>query len=123
GHTATSANFTAADILSLVNIGADEPGKVSFNSAIDGVDSGIDSKGNNVLYKVIDATHIQGVDGARIIFTLTDNGNDTFTFTLNDQVDHLPLNAGGGDNELTSLALANVFVVTDFDGDSVIVDN
>ena len=32
---------------------------------INNVDTGLDSKGDNVLYKYIDSTHIQGVDGAR----------------------------------------------------------
>ena len=45
-----------------------------------------------------------------------------FTFTLLDQVDHTPLATGGGDAETIALSLASVFVATDFDGDSVIID-
>ena len=45
-----------------------------------------------------------------------------FTFTLLDQVDHTPLATGGGDAETIALSLASVFVATDFDGDSVVID-
>ena len=48
--------------------------------------------------------------------------DDAFTFTLLDQVDHVPLATGGGDAETIALSLASVFVATDFDGDSVVID-
>ena len=48
--------------------------------------------------------------------------DDVFTFTLLDQVDHVPLATGGGDDETIVLSLASVFVATDFDGDSVVID-
>ena len=34
----------------------------------------------------------------------------------------MPLATGGGDAETIALSLASVFVATDFDGDSVIID-
>ena len=69
--------------------------------------------------------------GARTVFTLVQTAgadtvlgtpDDAFTFTLLDQVDHMPLATGGGDEETIVLSLASVFVATDFDGDSVIID-
>ena len=41
------------------------------------------------------------------------------TFTLLDQVDHVPNNVAGGDAETIPLDLAGAFVATDFDGDFV----
>ena len=69
--------------------------------------------------------------GARTVFTLVQTAgadtvlgtsDDVFTFTLLDQVDHTPLATGGGDAETIALSLASVFVATDFDGDSVVID-
>ncbi|UUZ72499.1 retention module-containing protein [Polaromonas sp. P1(28)-8] len=129
--TTTVASFTAAQLMGLVAAGADEPVKVSFNSAIEGVDTGLDSKGANILFDYVDATHVNGVADGRIVFTLVQTAggdallgtaDDVFTFTLLDQVDHTPLATGGGDAETIALSLASVFVATDFDGDSVIID-
>ena len=54
--------------------------------------------------------------------TVLGTADDVFTFTLLDQVDHVPDNSGGGDEENIVLSLASVFVATDFDGDSVVID-
>jgi hypothetical protein len=131
-ETTSVATFTGVQIADLVDTGADKPVKVSLNPAIDGVDTGLDSKGFNILFDYVDATHVNGVtsDG-RTVFTLVqDDGvdnvlgtaDDAFTFTLLDQVDHVPLATGGGDAETIALSLASVFVATDFDGDSVVID-
>ena len=122
--------FTGAQITGLVASGADEPVTVSLNAAIDNVDTGLDSKGENILFDVVSATQVNGVAGARTVFTLVQTaGADAvlgtrraFTFTLLDQVDHTPLATGGGDAETIALSLASVFVATDFDGDSVVID-
>ena len=88
-------------------------------------------KGENILFDVISPTQVNGVAGARTVFTLVQTAgadtvlgtpDDVFTFTLLDQVDHVPLATGGGDAETIALSLASVFVATDFDGDSVIID-
>ena len=50
-----------------------------------------------------------------------DNGNQTFTFTLVDQLDHNPLDSGGGDFESLTINLASAFLATDSDGDSVVL--
>ena len=129
--TTTVASFTGAQIIGLVASGADEPVTVSLNAAIDGVDTGLDSKGVNILFDVISATQVNGVAGGRTVFTLVQTAgadtvlgtaDDVFTFTLLDQVDHMPLATGAGDAETIALSLASVFVATDFDGDSVVID-
>ena len=104
--TTTVASFTGAQIAGLVASGADEPVKVSLNAAIDGVDTGLDSKGENILFDVRRARRrSNGVAGARTVFTLVQTAgadtvlgtpDDAFTFTLLDQVDHTPLATGGG---------------------------
>ncbi len=127
----TVASFTGAQLAGLVDAGADEPVKVTFNQLVDGVDTGLDSKGENILYDVISPTQVNGVAGGRTVFTLVQTAgadlqlgtaDDVFTFTLLDQVDHTPNNAGGGDGETIVLSLAGVFVATDFDGDSIVID-
>ena len=129
--TTTVATFTGAQIAGLVDAGADEPVKVSLNPAIDGADTGLDSKGSNILFDVVSATQVNGVADGRTVFTLVQTAgadtmlgtaDDAFTFTLLDQVDHTPLATGGGDAETIALSLASVFVATDFDGDSVVID-
>ena len=101
----TVATFTGAQIAGMVNTGADEPVKVSLNPAIDGVDTGLDSKGDNILFDYVDATHVNGVAAGRTVFTLVQTAgadtvlgtaDDAFTFTLLDQVDHVPLATGRG---------------------------
>src|SRR4029077_6456093 len=135
GHTAGTATYTGAQILSLVNIGADEPGKIALAGAsIEGTATGLQSKGLAVTYHVASATEIGGVtsDG-RTVFTLVQTAgadatlgtaDDVFTFSLKDQVDHLPLNVASGEHDSTeTIDIAGAFVVTDFDGAPVALDN
>ena len=129
--TTTVATFTGAQIAGLVASGADEPVTVSLNAAIDNVATGLFSQNVSILFDVVSPTQVNGVAGARVVFTLVQTAgadtvlgtvDDTFTFTLLDQVDHTPLATGGGDAETIALSLASVFVATDFDGDSVVID-
>ena len=129
--TTTVATFTGAQIAGLVASGADEPVTVSLNAAIDDVATGLFSQSVSIVFDVISPTQVNGVAGARTVFTLVQTAggdtvlgtpDDVFTFTLLDQVDHMPLATGGGDEETIVLSLASVFVATDFDGDSVIID-
>ena len=121
--TTTVASFTGAQIIGLVASGADEPVTVSLNAAIDNVGApGLNSKGENILFDVVSPTQVNGVAGARTVFTLVQTAGGDFTFTLLDQVDHTPLATGVGDAETIALSLASVFVATDFDGDSVVID-
>ncbi len=67
-----------ADHAGLVASGADEPVTVSLNAAIDNVDTGLDSKGENILFDVVSPTQVNGVAGARTVFTLVQTaGADT----------------------------------------------
>ena len=63
-------DFTGAQIIGLVASGADEPVKVSLNAAIDGVDTGLYSQGVSIVFDVISPTQVNGVAGARTVFTL-----------------------------------------------------
>ena len=102
--TTTVASFTGAQIAGLVASGADEPVKVSLNPAIDGVDTGLDSKGENILFDVVepDAGRTAWRVPARCSRWCRTAGadkvlgtaDDVFTFTLLDQVDHTPLATG-----------------------------
>ncbi len=106
GGGATSVQFTNAQLSGLVNVGADEPLTVKLNAAIDNVNTGLDLKGADIFFDYVDATHVNGVADGRTVFTIVESPAGTFTFTLLDQIDHTPLNIGGGDNETISLGLA-----------------
>ena len=102
------ASFTGAQIAGLVASGADEPVTVSLNAAIDNVATGLFSQGVSIVFDVVSPTQVNGVAGARTVFTLVQTAgadtvlgtsDDVFTFTLLDQVDHVPLATGGGDAE------------------------
>ena len=104
---------------------------MSLNPAIEGVATGLFSQNVSIVFDVISPTQVNGVAGARTVFTLVQTAggdaqlgtsDDAFTFTLLDQVDHVPNNFGGGDEENIVLSLASVFVATDFDGDSIVID-
>ena len=101
--TTTVATFTGAQIAGLVASGADEPVKVSLNAAIDNVATGLFSQSVSIVFDVISPTQVNGVAGARTVFTLVQTAgadtvlgtsDDVFTFTLLDQVDHVPLATG-----------------------------
>ena len=101
--TTTVATFTGAQIAGLVASGADEPVTVSLNAAIDNVATGLFSQNVSIVFDVISPTQVNGVAGARTVFTLVQTAgadtvlgtsDDAFTFTLLDQVDHTPLATG-----------------------------
>ncbi|MBR1126117.1 VWA domain-containing protein, partial [Bradyrhizobium lablabi] len=114
-HSATSVNITAADLLGLVSFGVDQPGSFSLNP--DATAPALFSHGDPVSYSVVGDT-LTASAGGRTVFTLHDNGDQTFTFTLVDQLDH----QGFGDFETLTINLASAFLATDSDGDSVVLD-
>ena len=72
------ASFTGAQIIGLVASGADEPVTVSLNAAIDNVATGLFSQNVSILFDVISPTQVNGVAGARVVFTLVQTaGADT----------------------------------------------
>ncbi len=105
---ADEATFTDMMLQALVAPGADEPVTFSLDGSVDDAavktTSGTDvfSKGDQVTYNVVSATVIQGVADGRVVFTLTDNEDGTFTFDLDDQLDH----ADGGDLSTLTLDLS-----------------
>ena len=125
GGGAIVAQYTAAQIASLVSPGADAPVTIQLASAAQlSGDTGLDSKGFQVDWVVVDATHINGVatlDGGRVVFTLVEDPAGTFTFTLQDQVDHLT--ALGDNNASVTIDIAKAFVAKDSDGDTVPLDS
>ena len=131
--TADEVTINAASLAGLVDPGADEPVEITLTSFGDDTTtvedtSGnpITSKGDSVYYHAISASVVIGFaeSGAnagyqpaedRIVFTLTDNGDGTFSFDLDDQIDH----EGNGDLETLALDLTAAFSATDADGDEV----
>ena len=115
GHIATTVTITAAQLAQLVSVGADENLTFSLNSAV-ADPAGLTSRGVAVTYEVAGDTLI-ATAGSNTVFTVVQEANGDFTFTLLDQLDHGPLNAGGGDNEILVLNLAPLFIASDFDSD------
>ena len=132
-----SATFSANDLQALVSPGADEEVVFSLKdvgdnttAVVDTNDAPVTSNGEAVTYEYIGENTINGVadhggDNERIVFTLTRNvgddgetgtADDTFTFNLDDQLDHV--------EDLDDLAVLNVdltaaFGAADEDGDPV----
>ena len=71
--------------------------------------------------EVSGAGYQAGVD--RAVFTLTVNAAGEFTFTLIDQIDHLPNVPANDDTQTLVLNLSSAIRFTDFDGDSVVLAN
>ena len=86
------------------------------------------SKGDQVQYLVLGNT-LTGFAGLRTVFTLTVNGDGSWSFDLDDQLDHV---AGSGDagfllrtslNDavgISSIDFSSVITATDFDHDQVV---
>src|SRR4029079_247045 len=139
--TAGNLNITTAvasgSLSSLVTVGADEPASFGLtvipNSAP--VDSGYDSKGQNVLL-VSDGTTLTGyvdVNGTpgytagvdRLVFTFALSGSDhsTWTFTLNDQLDHAPPATGTAVENTLVIDFSSYVTASDFDQDTIPLDS
>ncbi|BCJ90239.1 hypothetical protein IZ6_09740 [Terrihabitans soli] len=130
------ATFSSAQLKNLISAGADEDitfslkGNAQISDKIVRTTDGtaVTSQGVTVKYAVVGGVIIGYADadsdgnrdgGERDVFTLTNNGNGTFTFDLKDKIDHAPLDAGGGDNETLALDLSPLFQARDYDGDTV----
>jgi T1SS-143 domain-containing protein len=114
------ATFSAAALQALVTTGADEPVTFSLDLTVDGAavvttaGANVFSGGDQVLFNDNGGV-IEGVADGRVVFTLSDNGDGSFTFDLKDQLDH----SGGGDDETLLLDLTGAFGAVDADGDAV----
>ena len=124
-----------ASLSTLISSGADEPVVFSLVTASSAVQSALGtlfSNGDTLNYAVsggiLQAT--AGTD-SRSIFTLTVNSGGTWSFNLNDQLDHV--SGTGGDTSTTlqngsagtmgSLNFSSLVTVTDKDQDQVILGN
>ena len=139
-----TTNITIGSIASLVKVGADENGTFSFDAAVVGTQvvdvngNAIRSRGQLVKFALNGNQVIGFADadndgfrdaGERTVFTLTlaeippdglldGKVNDTFTFTLFDQIDHdNPQGASTEDTKFIDLSPTIKF--TDFDGDTI----
>ncbi|TPJ32950.1 VCBS domain-containing protein, partial [Mesorhizobium sp. B2-6-5] len=137
GTNSAIATGAAGALNLLVDFGADGPNPTSAFGLVTQAapsDSGIDSKGADVLI-VSDGTTLTGyVDiggGAgyqagtdRPVFTLTVGVDGSYVFTLIDQIDHPTLNGAVGDNTENTLAnggidFSSFIIAKDGDGDTV----
>ena len=119
GSQPTVVTITHDDLAALVSFGTDGPGTFGFNSAANGMLAGVSSDGSPISYQISGDT-LSGITAdSRTIFTIHDNHDGGFTFRLLGNLDHLPLNIGGGDSETLTLNLASAFSATDGDGDRV----
>ena len=138
GSQITTNIFTGT--LAPLVIGGDLPITFLTHSTADGTNvhdnSGNDIKslGQTVQYHVVDANNVEGwtdfgQGDARLIFTLHVNTDGTFTFTLNDQIDHPvhsvdnsttnPSHTPGIFEETLNLDLSNAIHAHDANGDQV----
>ena len=107
----TTASGAAGSLLSLFDIGADQPGKIVLLSDTSGLPA-LTSNGVAVTYAVA-GNVLTASAGATSVFTLTVNGDGSWEFVLLDQLDHDI--AGTEDNLL--IDFSSVIDAEDADGD------
>ena len=129
GNTDNDSETTIATgtLASLVQAGVDEPGSFSFKSALSGLPA-VTSAGETVLYSVSGTVltgYVEAAGGAgfqagdRAVFTLDVQPNGTFTFTLLDQIDHVPNVPANNDDQTRILDFTSAIQYTDYDGDTI----
>ncbi|CDZ30880.1 DUF5801 repeats-in-toxin domain-containing protein [Neorhizobium galegae] len=103
-----------------INWGADDNNSgsanrsVTFNAALNGADSGLTHDGTAIMYTLSpDGTVLTATAGATTVFTvsLSDSDDGSYTFILNDNIDHLGANG-------SSATLNFGFTAKDSDGDT-----
>ncbi|TIN31236.1 MAG: hypothetical protein E5Y31_03455 [Mesorhizobium sp.] len=109
-------------VATLVTSGTDAPVTFSLAADTSGLPA-LTSNGDAVTYSVVGglltATADDGGLNERIVFTLTLAADGTYTFDLQDQIDHAP---ASGDAGILALDLSSLLVATDADGDTVTPD-
>jgi T1SS-143 domain-containing protein len=121
------ASGEAGSLTALFKVGADEEARISLSTdedALDGLPKLL-SKGEEVTYSVNEAGDtLTATAGGRTVFTLEVNEDGSWSFDLDDQLDHV---ANGGENmalrtdgsPVSSIDFSSLIVVTDADGDSL----
>ena len=118
GTDATPESTIVTGVLSTtVDYGADGAGSVSYglDPSLDGTTASFTSNGEAVYYTLSGTTLTAATAGGRVVFTLDVQSDGSYTFDLEDMIDHA---AGSGENsmDLDFTLYANA---TDGDGDSV----
>ena len=110
---------TDGDVSSLVDFGADQPGEFGLFTDTSGLAAqGLESNGILLTYNVSGNTLTATAgDGGPEVFTLVMNTDGTFTFTLQDQIDHPNMN--GDDNEILFFDVGSIISASDSDGDTI----
>ena len=113
-------------LTSLVSVGADEQGTFSIGNTF-GLPS-LTSQGAPIVYGVTGNTITGYVESGlsfgldaddRQIFTLQVETNGDFTFTLLDQIDHLPNTPANDDGQILTIDFSSAIQYTDFDLDTI----
>ena len=119
----------SSSVSGLFSIGADRPGSYSINSSVNGtavVTTGGDAvtSGEAALtYNVVNATTLQGVADGRVVFEVVlDQSTGDYTFTLEDQLDHHPVESADDIEGYLNLELSGTITVQDEDDDTVGLD-
>ncbi len=118
----------AGSLSALVDFGSDGPGSFDFNATSDAeadalvASLGLTSKGLAVNDGVLSGNTLtaKASDG-RIIFILTVNANGSWSFNLEDQIDHHTVLLADDVEDILTLDLSGFVVATDGDGDSVML--
>ena len=125
----TAFTYTHANLLTILTTGVDTPIHFSLDTTITG--DVVDTSGATIKSKGVDVIWVNNggvLEGRtddvanRLVFTLQHNANgagptdDTFVFTLLDQIDHAD---AAGDNAERNINLTPAFNAADDDGDPV----
>ena len=131
GGESTSSDQTtgaAGSLATLFTSGADEPLTFGLNNVTSSLPT-LFSKGDAVSYQVTGGNTLTATAAGRTVFTLTVNSDGSWSFDLDDQLDHTAASGDAGLNLRTNAAgststpsidFSSLIVATDFDGDKVI---
>ena len=132
------ASGLAGSLTTLFEEGADEPLTYTLSTVTSGLPT-LFSKGDAVSYAVVvndngtpadpsdDISTLTATAGGRTVFTLVVNADGSWTFDLDDQLDHVDErrrrlqseHVVGRQHRCPSIDFSSILVATDFDGDSV----
>ena len=137
-NSGDEASGLAGSLTTLFEEGADEPLTYTLSTVTSGLPT-LFSKGDAVSYAVAvndngtpadlsdDISTLTATAGGRTVFTLVVNADGSWTFDLDDQLDHVDASGDAGFNLITaadgstsvpSIDFSSILVATDFDGDS-----